>query len=805
MKKKWLMVIMMVFVLVLPQNFALAKDQKKVENVTIIRDSYGVPHLYAKNKKDLYKAYGYVMAQDRLFQLEMFRRGNEGTVSEIFGEEYVTKDEQSRRDGYSDQEIQKMLNGLDRETKQLIEQFAEGITAYVNEAVKAPDQKLSKEFHDYGFLPRKWKATDVVRLYMVSMTYFMDNHQELKNAEILVRLERTYGKEQAVKMFDDLVWKNDLEAPTSIQSDDQTDIKKEGKASIQPFSSAVIDASKKIVKERDKFVQSSEELGLPLKIGSNAMIVGAKKSKSGNALLFSGPQVGFVAPGFLYEVGLHSPGFDMEGSGFIGYPFIMFGANQHLALTATAGYGNVTDIFEEKLNPADPTQYFYKGKWRNMEKRKETFIVRGEDGKSKKIEETFFHTVHGPVISLDKEKNVAYSKSWSFRGAEAKSIQAYMKANWAKNVKEFQQAASEFTMSLNWYYADKKGNIAYYHVGKYPIRSNEIDDRFPTPGTGEYEWKGFQSFAKNPQAINPKKGYVVNWNNKPSKYWRNGEYSIVWGKDNRVQQFINGIEARGKVDLKDLNEINYTASFAQLRTHYFKPLLIKTLEKYQSENKEYAYLVEQLRKWNNLKEDKNHDGYYDAGVVAFFDEWWNNTHDKLFNDSLGSVSDLTREITDHRMGATLAYKVLSGEPTNYQWKSKEEAEKIMLESTDEALAKLYKEKGEEADKWRAPIKTMTFGAKSLIAIPHGYGSKTEIIEMNRGSENHYIEMTPKQPEGFNVTPPGQIGFIHKDGTLSEHYEDQLSLYANWKFKPFLFDKKDVKRAAVSVSEFNARK
>nr|6NVX_A Chain A, penicillin G acylase, alpha-subunit [Bacillus sp. FJAT-27231] len=212
------------------------KDQKKVENVTIIRDSYGVPHLYAKNKKDLYKAYGYVMAQDRLFQLEMFRRGNEGTVSEIFGEEYVTKDEQSRRDGYSDQEIQTMLNGLDRETKQLIEQFAEGITAYVNEAVKAPDQKLSKEFHDYGFLPRKWKATDVVRLYMVSMTYFMDNHQELKNAEILARLERTYGKEKAVKMFDDLVWKNDLEAPTSIQPDDQTDIKKEGKTSIQPFS-----------------------------------------------------------------------------------------------------------------------------------------------------------------------------------------------------------------------------------------------------------------------------------------------------------------------------------------------------------------------------------------------------------------------------------------------------------------------------------------------------------------------------------------------------------------------------------------
>src|SRR5690606_19171480 len=127
---------------------------------------------------------------------------------------------------------------------------------------------------------------------------------------------------------------------------DEAEEEKEEDKAVQPLSSAVINASKEIEAERDEFVESSEELGLPLKIGSNAMIVGEDKSKTGNALLFSGPQVGFVALGFLYEVGLHAPGFDMEGSGFIGYPFIMFGANKHIALTATAGYGNVTDIFE---------------------------------------------------------------------------------------------------------------------------------------------------------------------------------------------------------------------------------------------------------------------------------------------------------------------------------------------------------------------------------------------------------------------------------------------------------------------------
>ncbi|MBK5445380.1 penicillin acylase family protein [Peribacillus sp. TH24] len=802
MKTKWLISVIILFVFFFPQNLVFAGKDKN-EGIKVVRDNFGVPHLYAKNKKDLYEAYGYVMAKDRLFQLEMFRRGNEGTVSEIFGEDYLSKDEQSRRDGYSDKEIKKMIDGLDRQPKELIAKFAEGISRYVNEALKDPDDKLSKEFHEYQFLPQKWTSTDVVRVYMVSMTYFMDNHQELKNAEILAKLEHEYGTEVSRKMFDDLVWKNDPSAPTSIVSEGKPK-RDSSSQSLQILSSAVIKASEKVGKERENFVQSSEELGLPLKIGSNAAIVGSEKSATGNALLFSGPQVGFVAPGFLYEVGLHAPGFDMEGSGFIGYPFIMFGANNHFALSATAGYGNVTDIFEEKLNANNASQYLYKGKWRDMEKRKESFTVKGDNREKKTVEKIYYRTVHGPVISRDETNNVAYSKSWSFRGTEAQSMSAYMKANWAKNLKEFENAASEYTMSLNWYYADKKGDIAYYHVGRYPVRNSKIDERIPTPGTGEYEWKGFIPFKENPHVINPKIGYVVNWNNKPSKEWVNGEYSYYWGEDNRVQQYINGMEARGKVTLEDINEINYTASFAQLRANLFKPLLIDVLDKNKSTNGNYTYLIEKLEEWNNLKEDENKDGYYDAGIAAFFDEWWNNLHDKLFRDELGDFYGITKEITDHRYGASLAYKILSKESTNYKWVNVDQ-EKIIMESTNEVLAKLQSEKGVKAEKWRMPIKTMTFGEKSLIGIPHGYGSMTPIIEMNRGSENHYIEMTPKGPSGFNITPPGQIGFVKKDGTISDHYDDQLVMFAEWKFKPYLFNKKDIYKAAKNVSALNMSK
>ena len=803
MQKKWLLSVLMIFVLILPQNLVFAGEkEQRVGEVKVIRDQYGVPHLYAKNKMDLYEAYGYVMAKDRLFQLEMFRRGNEGTVSEVMGEEYLSKDEQMRRDGYSNEEIEEMLADLDSQYQVLIERFAKGISLYVNEALADPNEKLSKEFHDNQLLPQEWTSTDIVRLYMASMTFFMDNHQELSNAALLAGLEKKFGKDKALNMFNDLVWENDLKAPTSIVNEKKSDAVSSLNA-LQPISSAASKVAQKVNKQREEFIKSSEELGLPLAIGSNAAIVSSEKSETGHALLFSGPQVGFVAPGFLYEVGLHSPGYDMVGSGFIGYPFIMFGANKHFAFTATAGYGNVTDIFEEKLNPNNSLQYLYNGVWRDMEKRTEFITVKKDDGELVKVGKDFYRTVHGPVISHDEENNVAYSKAWSFRGTEAISMAAYMEANFAKNLNQFEEAASKFTMSLNWHYADINGDIAYYHVGKYPVRNEKIDERFPTPGTGEFDWKGFLPFEENPHVVNPKSGYVVNWNNKPMKEWTNGENSIFWGEDNRVQQFINGMEAKEKVTLEDVNDINYHASFVHLRTNLFKPLLIKAMDNHKITNENYSVLIKELENWNNLKEDKNNDGYYDAEIATFFDKWWAKIHNKIFGDQLKEVSMLTTGITDHRYGATLAYRLLNGEDTNFDWLT-EDPEKLILESANEALAILQEEQGEKVEEWKKEIKTMTFGEKSLINVPHGIGSKTPIIEMNRGSENHYIEMVPSGPVGFNITPPGQIGFVRKDGVVSKHYQDQIEMFANWEFKPYLFTKKDVEKAGVEISTLKLR-
>ncbi|WP_042347357.1 penicillin acylase family protein [Bacillus massiliigorillae] len=767
--------------------------------VKVYRDEYGVPHIYANNMDDLYKAYGYVMAQDRLFQLEMFKRANEGTASSIFGEEYLEHDEKVRRDGYSDAEVQKMINDMDPFAKNILENFAKGIDKYVEEALKQPKEKLSKEFKDYNMEPERWTGVEVLRLYMASMTGFMDQEQELTNAQILAELAKKYGEEKAKKMFNDIFWLNDPAAPTSSNS-------KAASGSGTPFgvqfsNNAASKAGESLVAKRSDFDRQTEELGVPLKIGSNAVIIGSSKSKSANPIMFGGPQVGFTAPGFIYEVGLHGPDIDIQGSSFIGYPFIMFGSTQNFSFTATAGFSDVVDIYEEQLNPKNPSQYLYNGKWTDFKKRTEPIKVRQKDGSSKTVKKDLYFSVHGPVIFKDDSEHVAYTKKWSFRGTEADSWAAYLKMNYSDGIKDFETAANEYTMSLNWYYADRKKNIGYFHTGKYPIRDKRTDWRLPTPGTGEYEWKGFRNSKENPFEINPKRGFVANWNNKPAPEWNNNEQTFRWGADNRVQEYINGITKRNLLTMEDINEVNYDASFKDLKAIWFKPFLLNVLDKQDSETYKKAYDL--LNKWNGLNEDTNGDGYYDSSAGLIMETWWKYFVQKVIKDDLGDdLFNNTRGYIDHGYGNGLLLRLVQGDKaalkTEYDWLNGQSIQKIALESFDEAIAQLENNQGKSMLNWKKPIQTMTFGEQSLVGVPHGLGDQKPIIFMNRGSENHFVEMAPEGPMGMNVTPPGQIGFVSQNGKYSQHYRDQIELFVNFKYKPMLFKKKDVKKHAVDI-------
>ena len=779
---------------------------KEAGIVEIHRDEFGVPHIYAQSSEDLYKAYGYVMAQDRLFQLEMFKRANEGTAAAVFGEEYLAHDEKIRRDGYSDEAVQKMIDEMDPFAKEIIENFASGIDRYVEEALEDPGNKLSKEFDVYNLQPDNWTSVDVLRLYMASMTAFMDQEQEIANANIYAKLLDEHGEEKAQAIFNDMVWLNDPDAPTSSDSD----------ASIgqgMPFANTktldqVALAAETVLAMRADFDTRREELGVPLKVGSNAAIIGSSKSETGDPIMFGGPQVGFTAPGFIYEVGLHSPDLDIQGSSFIGYPFIMFGATDHFSFTATAGYGDVSDIFEEEINPNNPNEYKFNGEWVEFEKRVESFDVKKEDGEIETVTREFYKSVHGPIIFKDDDQQIAYSKKWAFRGTEADSWAAYLRMNYATDQEGFATAARDYTMSLNWFYADKNGDIAYYHVGQIPERDERVDWRFPTPGTGEYEWKGFLDTAENPYEVNPERGFVANWNNKPAPNWNTNEQNYMWGADHRNYQFIDRISQRDKLTMKDVSEVNYEASFVNLKTRWFKPYLLDVLSKKVDQDSEYEEVFSILKDWNNLNEDTDKDGYYDSPGSTIMKAWWDQFFVNVTSEDIGEFYEEMRPFFDHRSGGSgLLSRLVQGNQAALQvendWLKGRKLEEIAFDSLNQVLVDLKKEYGASMNDWLLPIETMAFGAKSLINVPHGLGEQQpSIIFMNRGSENHFVEMTKNGPIGMNITPPGQVGFINQNGEHSPHYKDQVDMFENFEFKPMLFEKEKVLENAVESFKIN---
>ena len=447
--------------------FTCADSFSGTSPVTIYRDNFGAPHVFAVDLEGLYYGYGYAAAQDRLFQMDMLRRTYCGRVSEVHGAKFLEFDKAMRRDNLTRAQVKDQISGLDRPYPIVLKSFADGINAYITEAAADPDSKLPLEFKDFGLEPEKWKDEDVAAVFLSVMGVFMDFSRELENLALLDSLIKKHGEKKGKAIFSDLVPGNDPEAYSTIPDAGPRAAPAKKKIS----DSAPLSVARARLEETKALQSAYAELGLPLPgeapSASYAFLVSAKKSASGNALLMGGPQFNFHLPSDLYEVGLHGPGIDVVGSTLTGYPFIMFGQTERTAFSSTAGVDNLTDYFQEKLNPKNPRQYWFMGKWRPMEQRKEIFKVKGEDPK----EAMFFYTVHGPVIKTDAAKGVAYSKQLSCKEDYLSGFVSFYELMKAQTPEEFKKAAALSSLSVNVYFADTAGNIGYQTPGRIPIRA----------------------------------------------------------------------------------------------------------------------------------------------------------------------------------------------------------------------------------------------------------------------------------------------------------------------------------------------
>lgn len=811
-KKAFRVSCLVLLILVWSVSVSLAGPQAK-----IVRDNYGVAHIYSNTLEGLFFGYGYAAAQDRLYEMEMFRRTFWGRLSEVYGEKLLAFDESNRRDNLTFRQIKQQIETLTPELRTVLGAFAAGINSYITEALGDRANKLPKEFHQFGFDPEPWTGEDVAADFLSVMGFFMDVSGELFNAQMLNYLTERYGNEKAKAIFQDWCWGLDPESPTTITT--------VHKSSLQDKKSQALTREHSLMRTilktsgQAEAVWARERLDPDWIMGkvwpyltphSYCVVLSPRRSTTGKAMLMGGPQFNFQLPSALYEVGLHGAGIECVGSTLMGYPFIMFGHNRRAAFSSTAGLDNIEDIFAEKLNPANPRQYWFKGAWRDMEVRVETFRIKDKAQPSVK---EFAYTAHGPVFYVDEKNHVAFSKQLSCRENFLQGLASFYELMRAETVPAFEKAAQLSDMSINYFFANDKGDIAYYHLGRYPIRANGVDLRLPTPGTGEYEWKGYLPKTQNPHISNPPTGYIANWNNQPKPGWGHGDLATTdlwggWGVDGRLTSITRLVDSKKTLGEKDLKDIIKTIAFYDKRATNIKALLIKAVQGVQPKSPQVEESLCLLSEWNNLNIDTGEKGFYDHPGSAIFDRWWNKAVEATFGSWFEGYQNVFGQtavqiLSKRTLGYTLFNKALR-DLTKVDYFEGQKAQ-VLYHALEQALEELAKENpGKAVADYRQkavmgryyPITVLGFYLHQPITSTVGELPPFPIVD--RGTENHIVSFISGNILGENITSPGTSGFIRADGTASPHFSDQTKMFVDFTYKPMLFTERQINAVAEST-------
>ncbi|MDQ4064420.1 MAG: penicillin acylase family protein, partial [Actinomycetota bacterium] len=522
---------------------------------------------------------------------------------------------------------------------------------------------------------------------------------------------------------------------------------------------------------------------------SNALLVSASESKTGNPLQIGAPQVGYTAPSFFWDVDVHVPseGVHFRGPAVPGASALVpLGRGADYAWSLTTGYSDAVDTRAELLCDPDggeATQesngYMFKGKCREMESRDETFIVKpsaGSIGPPDVDTRTFYRTVHGPVFArgIVDGKPVAFVKERFFWKRELDSLPQFYRWNVkTQSVADFRSAASKFTMSFNSFYADHK-DIGYFHVGYYPRRTRGVHPALPIWGTGQWEWRGRIPFKSHPQAVNPSQGWVANWNNKPAIGWDNYD-GIKWGPVQRVALLQRQMSAltRGprKAELSDLVDVIRVAATQDARAVFLGPNMIRQVAGAVDAGSRPAEALQLVRDWikdgghrfnRDFDGDADGDGEPDddtnednGPAAVIFDNWYETLVHLVFDDELGEVGFdlLPTPVSDRDMWADMSNYLANllnrrsrdAYARNYcddmtTKDTKETCNEMVLRAFNQTVDFLTRDQGDDMTAWTTPAWFNEFAGLGL-------GSVREMPWQNRGTHNHVVEILRKANDG----------------------------------------------------------
>lgn len=480
--------------------------------VRIYWDERDVPHIEATYPEDLFFAQGYVTAQDRLWQMDLYRRVAAGRMAEILGESQLAQDMFFRTLGFR-RAAEASLAAADPEALQMAEAYAAGVTAYIEHVTGT--RLLPIEFRLLGYEPEPWTVVDTLLIARL-MAYFLSGNWELELQRYLAAELLSWDVlPEWLPDYPDFgptitTWAHMRpEAETPAQPPAPTEEPR------TPFEEPAADERTLPAVAVQRLTELLQFAPPPF-LGSNSWAVAPEKTATGGALLANDPHMQFGVPALWHQVHLVLEGdFNAVGITVPGIPGVVFGRNEHIAWAITSLMADSQDLFIHQPNPDNPREFLYQGRWEPATVREELIYVKGRS--EPVVYEVLETARHGPVLNpaLEDEVHDVLSIRWTALGP-TREINALLPLMRARNFEEFEAALDMWDMpALSMLYADAEGNIGYKAVGLLPVRPAG-SERYPMPAwTGQYDWIGTIPKDEMPRAYNPEAGFIVTANNAP--------------------------------------------------------------------------------------------------------------------------------------------------------------------------------------------------------------------------------------------------------------------------------------------------
>jgi penicillin G amidase len=754
--------------------------------VEILKDRWGISHIYAGNESDLFFAQGYNVARDRLFQLELWRRQATGTVAEILGKKELPRDIGNRLFMFRG-DLTQELNWYHPHGAAIIQSFVDGINAYIAATERDP-ALLTPEFRMLGIKPGHWTPAIVISRFnglaanvetelnlalaihaigeerVRDLNYFQPGDP---NLELDPAIDASLLSPEVLRLY------SAFRLPLHFTADEL----------MAEYRGPSTDTGPILAQLNQAATPAAEVSQRREDIGSNNWIVGGKLTASGYPLLANDPHRAQGAPSLRYWVHLVAPGWNVLGGGEPSLPGISIGHNEHGAWGLTIFGSDSEDLYVYDTNPENPSQYKYQGAWESMTVVKESIPVKGE---SPAVVELKF-TRHGPVVFEDQPHHKAYAVRAAWREVGGAPYLASLRMNQATTWDEFRDACTYSRMPAeNMVWVDKERNIGYQAVGIAPRRPN-WSGLLPVPGDGRYEWNGFLPIQELPHVANPEKGFFNTSNNYliPPDWPHKDALHYIWADPYRadsVEQFLRSGRMFTVGDMMQLQNSVFSIPARELA-----PLL----REITASTPATEQARQRLMHWDyNL--DKN------SAEAAIYELWQRQLQldvraafvppEAWILINIPPLSKIIHwvEAPDGRFGPD----PIAGRDA------------FLLKSLDKAVASLTERQGADMDKWKlgAYHHALIFHPMTNALRPEDR-EKFDVGDLPRGGDAYTVDATGEMDNqltggsfkiivdtedwdnSVGMNNPGQSGDVR-----DAHYRDLYQLWARGRYFPIFYSR-----------------